>query len=144
MSASLGIRDSKTKQQARVSRFGQLVVAPLDYSEPIARNLNVIDTAFNFLAPASKHSIVITEIIVAADKNVSNVDPAEIEIYQADSVDSLDASPTIISPRLVRAGDLSLTGLNFLIPEGKWINAKTNDVNVLITIAFYRVPVEIV
>jgi hypothetical protein len=85
---------------------------------------------------------VITEIIVSADKGVSPTDPAEIEIYQADAVDSLDESPSIVSPRLSRGEDLTLTGLNWLVPEGKWINAKTNDNNVLITIASYRVPVE--
>lgn len=142
MSASVGLKDSKTGQTARVTRFGQLVVAPLDYSRPIARDLDVIDTAFNFLTPLAGHSIVITDIIVSANKDVSNVEPAEIEIYQADAVDSLNASPTIISPRLIRAGNLTLTGLNLLIPEGKWVNTKTKDNNVLITIAFYRVPVE--
>jgi hypothetical protein len=142
MAASLGIRDSKTKQQARVTRFGQLVVAPLDYSEPIKRDLDTINTAFNFLVPVSKHSIVITDIIVSADKGVSPTDPAEIEIYQADSADSIIELPSVVSPRLSRGEDLTLTGLNWLVPEGKWINAKTNDANVLITIASYRVPVE--
>jgi hypothetical protein len=142
MTTAVGIKDSKTKQQARVTRFGQLVVAPLDYSEPIKRDLDTIDTAFNFLVPVSKHSIVITDIIVSADKGVSPTDPAEIEIYQADAVDSLDESTSIVSPRLSRGEDLTLTGLNWLVPEGKWINAKTNDNNVLITIASYRVPVD--
>lgn len=142
MSTAVGIKDSKTKQQVRVTRFGQLVVAPLDYSEPIKRNLDTIDAAFNFLVPVSKRSIVITDIIVSTDRLVSVTDPAEIEIYQADAVDSLTESPGIVSPRLVRGEALTLTGLNWLVPEGKWVNAKTNDVNVLITIAFYRVPVE--
>lgn len=142
MTAAIGIKDSKTGQAARVTRFGQLVIAPLDYSTPIDRNLNVADQAFNFLAPESGRSIVITDIIVSADKAVSPTDPAEVEIYQADSVDSLTASPSIVSPRLNRGEDLALTGLNWLVPEGKWVNAKTNDNNILITIASYRVPVE--
>lgn len=142
MSASVGIQDSKDGNAARVTRFGQLVVAPLAYSEPVARNLDTTDTAFNFLTPVAKHSIVITDIIVSADKDVSSVDPAEIEVYQADEASALDILQGIVSPRLTRGGDLVLTGLNLLVPEGRWINAKTNDNNILITIMFYRVPVE--
>lgn len=144
MSANVGIKDSKTGQSVRVTRFGQLVVSPLDYSTPLERELDTINTAFNFLAPEDGKNIVITDIVLSADKDVSNVDPAEIEIYEADAADSLTAAPSIISPRLIRSANLALTGLNLLIPEGKWVNAKTNDNNVLITIMFYRVPVEIV
>ncbi len=144
MSANVGIKDSKTGQSVRVTRFGQLVVSPLAFSTPVARELDTINTAFNFLAPEDGTSIVITDILVSADKDVSNVDPAEIEIYEADAADSLTATPSIISPRLSRAANLALNGVNLLIPEGKWVNAKTNDNNVLVTIMFYRVPVEIV
>jgi hypothetical protein len=142
MTASIGLKDSKTGQTARVTRFGQLVVAPLDYSQPIKRELDTINTAFNFLSPEAGKNIVITDILVSANKDVSNVDPADIEIYGADGVDSLIPLPSVISPRLTRAANLALTGLNLLIPEGKWVNAKTNDNNILITLMFYRVPVE--
>ncbi len=142
MTTAVGIKDATGGAVARVTEFGQLVVAPLAYSEPVKQNLNVIDTAFNFLTPLADHSIVITDIIASADKGVSVTDPAEVEIYQADSVDSLIEAPGIVSPRLLRGGDLVLNGLNLIVPEGKWINAKTNDANILVTIMFYRVPVE--
>lgn len=142
MSASVTIKDSKDGNQARVTRFGQLVVAPLSYSEPIDIELNVVNQAFNFITPESGKSIVITDIIVSTDRLVSPTDPAEIEIYEADEVDSLDILKGIISPRLIRGSDLPLTGLNLLVPEGRWVNAKTNDNNIFITIMFYRVPAE--
>ncbi len=144
MTTAVGIKDSKTGQATRVTRFGQLVVAPLAYSTPIAQELTAINQAFNFLAPLADHSIVITDIIVSADKAVSPTDPAGIEIYQADAADALTIAEGIVSPRLSRGGVLPLTGLNLIIPEGKWINAKTDDNNILITIMFYRVPVEFV
>lgn len=144
MSTKVGIKDSKTGQSVRVTRFGQLVVSPLDFSTPVKQDLDTINTAFNFIVPEDSKSIVITDILVSANKDVSNVDPAEIEIYEADAADSLTLAPGIISPRLSRAANLALTGLNLLIPEGKWVNAKTNDNDVLITIMFYRVPAEII
>jgi hypothetical protein len=142
MTTEIGIKDSKTGQVARVTKFGQLVVAPIAYSAPVSRNLNVVDQAFNFLAPESGQSIVITDIIISGDKAISPTDPAEVEIYQAEAVDSLIASPSILSPRPGRGENIPLNGMNLLIPAGKWVNAKTNDNNVLITIMFYRVPVE--
>ena len=136
------IQDSNSGLTAKVTKFGQLVVAPLQYSTPVADNLNVIDTAFNFVQPEQDHSIVITDIIVSADNAVSNVTPAEVEIYEATAADTTTIDIGIVSPRVVRSGNLALTGLNLIIPEGKFVNAKTNDNNVLVTIMFYRVPAE--
>jgi len=137
------IQDSKSDNSARVTRFGQLVVSPLDYSRPFERELLVVDTAVNFLTPEQDKFIVITDIIVSTDKNVSNVDPADIEIYEADEADSLVANPSIVNPQMIRASNFIAIGLNWIIPIGKWVNAKTNDVGVKITIASYRIPAEL-
>lgn len=136
------IKDNDSGVTAKVTEFGQLVIAPLQYSTPASDNLNVINTAFNFLAPKQDRSIVITDIIASADNGVSNVVPAEVEIYQADSADTTTVDETISSPRMLRGGNFILNGLNLLVPEGKFVNAKTNDNNVLVTIMFYRVPAE--
>lgn len=137
------IKDSKSANSARVTRFGQLVVSPLDFSTPIDRELSSPNVAVNFLTPEQDKLIIITDLIISTDKNVSNVDPANIEIYQADSADSLIANPSIVRPQMIRASNFIMTGLNWFIPEGKWINAKTNDAGVLITIAFYRIPTDL-
>ena len=128
--------------RARVTEFGQLVVAPLDYSEPVAITLDTVGTAFNFITPAAGQKVVITDIIVSADKGVSNTTPANIEIYEADEASLTTASKAIVSPQLTGASNVSYIGLNMLVGEGKWVNAKTDDNNVLITIMFYRVPKE--
>lgn len=136
------IKDPKSGNTARVTEFGQLVVAPIQYSTPVSIELNVIDTAFNFAVPKDSKSIVITDIIVSADKSVSATTPAEVEVYTSSSPESSVAINNILQPRLVRSNNLTLTGLNLLIDEGVWINAKTNDASILLTIMFYRVPVE--
>jgi len=136
------IVDSNSGLQAKVTKFGQLVVAPIQYSTPVTDSLITINTAFNFITPEQEKSVVITDIIVSADKNVSNVDPANIEIFQASAADTTTVDTAIVSPQLSRASNLALNGLNLLVPEGKWVNAKTNDNNILVTIMFYRVPAE--
>ena len=136
------IKDNNSGFQAKVSKFGQLVVSPLQYSTPVTDSLITINTAFNFITPEQGASIVITDIIVGADKNVSNVDPANVEIFQASAADTTTVDTAIVNPQLLRASNLALNGLNLLVPEGKWINAKTNDNNIEVTIMFYRVPAE--
>jgi hypothetical protein len=136
------IKDNDSGRTAIVTKFNQLVVAPLDYSVPVSDSLDVIDTAFNFVAPEQDQSIVITDIIASADNAVSNVVPAEVEIYEATSATTTTIDRGIVSPRIVRGSNFTLVGLNMLVPEGKWVNAKTNDNNVLVTIMFYRVPAE--
>lgn len=142
MTTPVNIQDSKTGIVAKVTRFGQLVVAPLQYSTPVTIALDATATAFNFIAPQAGKSIVITDIIVAANKNVSTTTPGNIEIFGADSVISTTPNPLIVSPQLVRSSSLGATGLNLLVDEGKWVNATTDDTEILITIMFYRVPVK--
>lgn len=141
MSAPVNIKGDRTGQVAKVTRFGQLVVAPIQYSTPVTQEMDTINTAFNYIAPIQGSSIVITDIFVSADNMVSNVVPAEIEIYTAESGDTITVLNSILQPRVVRSGNVPLTGLNLLIGEGVWVNAKTNDDNVLLTIMFYRIPV---
>jgi len=142
MTAPVNIKDSKTGNTAKVSKAGQLIVAPIQYSDPISKSLNAINTAFNFVTPEQNKSIVITDIIASADKNVSNTTPANVVIYEALAADTLTVDEAIVIPQLVRASNVSFTGLNILVPEGKWINAKTDDANILVTIMFYRISAE--
>jgi len=137
------IKDHATGNAARVTEFGQLVVAPLAYSTPIAKSLTPASTVFNFIEPAQDQNIVITDITASANFGVSVTTPASVSIYQASAPDTLVVDELILSPQLLRGGNVSLIGLNFLIPEGKWVNAFTDDDIILLTIAFYRVPVEV-
>lgn len=127
---------------ARVTRYGQLVVSPLDYSTPVLKSLAVDGQIYMFVAPVSGHQIVITDVIASADKNVSNADPGSTRLVYSDSP-SAELNPVVIlSPQLLRGGNFSATGLNFLIPSGKWLIASTNDAAVQLTVGYYRVPAE--
>ena len=142
MAVPLVIKDPKSGNTARVTRFGQLVTTPLAYSVPVTQDMDVIDTAFNFAAPREGQSIVITGMFLSANNSVSNTTPAEVEIYTSDAADSTTVIRSILQPRLVRSSNVSLTGLNLLIGPGVWVNGKTNDNDILLTVMFYRVPVE--
>ena len=136
------ILDPKTNQAARVTKFGQLVTTPLAYSLPVTQDMDTVDTAFNFVTPKEGQSIVITGIFASADNGVSNTVPAEVEIYTSDAADSTTVIRSILQPRLVRSENVPITGLNLLIGPGVWVNGKTNDEDILLTVMFYRVPTE--
>jgi len=138
MVANVSMCDQKTKSSAIITGDGQLVVAPLDFSTPVALSLTSTGTAFNFIEPSQGKKIVITDIIASADNSVSNTSPADIEIYEAEGPETASVFKSIVRPQLTRGQSMVLTGLNMMVPGGLWVNAKTSDNNVLVTIMFYR------
>ena len=141
MSVNVHLVNDDNDRRAKVSPHGQLIVAPIDFSTPITKPLSVVDEPVNFIKPQAGHFIVITDIIASADRDVSSTSPASVDIYESDEVDSLTIVNEIVSPQLTRAANLPLTGLNLKVPGGLWVNAKTSDAAILLTIMFYRVPV---
>ncbi|MEK0326941.1 MAG: hypothetical protein QQN63_14685, partial [Nitrosopumilus sp.] len=72
------VDDSK----ARVTQFGQLVTAPLDYSTLVTREISSVNVAVNFVPPKQGHRIVITDIMLQANKQVTG--EAIVNIYTSD------------------------------------------------------------
>ncbi len=54
----------------------------------------------------------------------------------------MTASKNTVRPQLLRSDNVSYIGLNLLVPEGRWVNVKTSDASILVTIMYYRVPVD--
>ena len=130
-----------TNKGVRVSEYGQLVTGAIAYSTPVAQTLTVINTAYNFVAPLSGHKIVITAMLLYANKNVG-VNDAIVNVYEADAEDELTIANPIITTEMVKQTSRDLLNLNLIIQEGKWINAKTDDASVFMTIMYYYVPVD--
>lgn len=142
MSHNVKITGERNDVRAKVTKYGQLVTAPLDYSSLIQEKLSLINVAYNLLEPTQGQQIVITGIILTANRLVG-VNDATVDLYLADSETEQAFSPddAVLSLELEKNGKLPLTGLNIITQEGKWINAKTNDNDIFITLLYYRVPV---
>lgn len=141
MSAPTVIQDAASSNRATVTRYGQLVVAPVDYSAPVAQTLDVVNTAYNFVEPSQGQNIVITDIILTANKNVGATD-ATVTLYEASGIDAITSDKDILNLEMIKQSNLVLTGLNMIVTEGKFVNAKTDDDDIFVTIMYYRVPVE--
>lgn len=126
----------------RITKFGQQVVAPIDYSAPVFKEITAVNTAVNFIVPKTGQSIVVTDIFLSTDRSAPTIG-SRVEIYEslaADGAEGLIAEESILTEDLPRQDHITANGLNLFVPGGRWINAKSDGANVLITIMFYRVP----
>lgn len=100
----------------------------------VNQELDTIDTAFNFYTPISGREIIITGIVATTGKTVSQTTPADIIIYEANAVDSTDIVKQLFKLELTRGKNIALLPLSLCVNEGSFINAKTTDATVFITI----------
>lgn len=140
MAAPTVLIDPVNGNKARVTEFGQLIVAPIAYSTPVTVEMSLIDTPYLFVCPVEGKSIVITSVVLTANKSVG-VNDATINIYASDTdAGSVPVNP-IVTLEMIKNSTLPLTGLNFIIPPGKFILATTSDNTIFATTGFYRVPI---
>ncbi len=137
VSISDGVRCST---KARVTQFGQLVVAPLDYSKLITQVMGTANVAVNYVRPKQGHRIVITDIMLQANKNVTG--EAIVNIYTSDvGPDSTVVKEELFTTELIKQSSRDLIGINIITEPGRWVNGKTDDDDVNSTIGYYYVPI---
>jgi hypothetical protein len=139
MSIDVKVKDGwGTGNSACVTERGQLVTAPLAYSEVFTVIAALNNVAFNFVSPLSKHRFVITDILLYANKGVGASD-ATVDVYEADSATETTISKSILSIEMLKQTSRDITGLNLIVSPGKWINIKTDDNTIFATIMGYYV-----
>lgn len=140
MSTPVHIKDPRSGKVARVTSLGQLVTAPYAYDEVEFRELAVDNTAYNFYKPRSGQQFVITGIRAKADRDVSNTNDAAVVIYEAGSAGATTVDKVLHQEAMIRGESVTLLPLNVLVAPGKFVNAKTSDDDVYMTIMGYYVP----
>ena len=121
-----------------VSGNGELVVAQIEYSSGEALVLNVVNTAFNFHIPTAGKLFVITGFIISTSRNIG-VNGANIEFYEASAIDTITVDKSILRLDMIKNTSLPIFGGNIILTEGAFLNCKTDDADVLVTIAGYEV-----
>lgn len=122
-----------------VTEAGQLVVAPASYDDVVYKELAEPDTAYNLYTPENSCRFVLTGLIIKADKQVSSTTEATVEVYEASSIDSTTVDKELFKTVVLQYDLLTLIPLNILSSQGKWINAKTTDDDVHITVMGYYI-----
>ncbi len=119
---------------AKVTSIGQLVTAPFAYDDTVFKELAAIDTAYNFYLPKAGQQFVITGVLFRADKDVSNTADATVVIYEATTGSTTTVAKVLIQFAVVRDDIINATALNLLVTEGLYVNAKTTDDDIHMTI----------
>lgn len=120
------IKDSASGVEAKVTSYGQLVTAPVEYDDVVFNELAEPDTAYNFWVPSNESRIVITTIDLVADKQVSSTVSATIIIYEASSPDTTTVDKILYQTAMVQ-DQQKVLNVNLLVNKGKFVNAKTTD-----------------
>jgi len=120
--ADILINDPSTGSQTKVTTRGQLVVAPLDFSVPTSQCIPCACTAVNFFAATSGKVLVVTDIIVSSGGGATQT----IDIYEATSATSTTVAKQIFTLDLSARTVIPLTGLNWSLTQGVWLNAKSS------------------
>ena len=134
------IKSTETGKHAKVSSIGELITRSFDYSTPVFHSLTVDNAADTWFKPQAGERLVLTDVIVQTDRNVATTG-VTVDIYEASAEDSGTIDTQILQFDMGRQDVIILTGINFITAaEGKFINAKASDSNVLITISGFFVP----
>lgn len=141
MSTPVNIKDLESNNTAKVTKFGQLVIGGLDYNTPFSVILDVIDTPFLLVEPLFKSTIILDYFIFVGSKSV-NINDANVVLYYSEDKNNLSGVSVLEVP-VQRNGTIILSKANLLIPEGNFLLAKTDSVNVSCAIGYYRTPVNI-
>ncbi len=120
-----------------VTESGELVSAPLHYSDPVFNLLDVNDQVYNFFRPKAGQQLIITGITASANRNVTT--QTQVDIYEATSATSGTISKQIRSLDIAKLERSIEQGLNEEIRPGAFINAKCDDDDVLLTISGYYI-----
>ena len=124
--------------KVNVTPLGQLVTAPFAYDEISSQVLSSTGTAYNFFKPKTRSKFVVSVILISADRSVTT--STLVEVYEASAEDSTVIDKSILNVDLLKSSYRDIIGLNLLISEGKYLNVKTDDADVSLTIMGYYVP----
>lgn len=139
---SVGIRivdASGSSTGVTVTTSGELVVGPISYDQTKHVELAEPNTPYTFYPPLPGEQFVITGLTYSADAQVSPVDTALIEIYEASAPDTLVVDKELHVDEMVRGDRIPIFPLRVLVSVGKHVNAKTTDDDIHMTITGYYI-----
>ena len=102
--------------------------------------MDLTATAYNFYEPRAGEQFVITGMRGKADRQVSTTADADVIIYEATSATTTTVTKTLHQEAMVRGEAFTIVGIRLLITEGRWVNAKTSDDDIHMTIFGHYIP----
>ena len=124
--------------QVKVTDAGQLVIAPYSYNEIKYVLLDTAAAGYTFYSPRVGYQFVLTHVMLTADSNV--VTSCIVDIYESVAENSATIGTSLFHFEVLKNYTRDLMGLNVLCSEGVFINGKTDDDDVYMTLLGYYIP----
>lgn len=122
-----------------VSERGEVITRPFAYSDPQFQNLNVVDTAFNFVKPTTAKRFVVVGALISGNRDIG-VNGSITVIYGAEAEDSTTVTQTIAELEVPKSEVFPFVIPNVIVTEGLFINGKCDDNSVRVALYLYEVP----
>lgn len=137
MTFPVTISCGKNNTRALVTRRGQLIVAPLEYSQFYTATTVSNNVPVNVIEPRTGLNFSITDIILSGDRNIG-ANGAVVQVYE-NSIGPTDTTVTklVYADEVARQTRAVLTGLNIIVSPARWVNVVSDDVQVRANIAGY-------
>ncbi len=138
MSTPTRIIDPTSGREALVGIGNALAVGPPQPSVAYNATLGVDDVVVNIVSARGGKSFCMTGIILTGNKSIDPNTDAIVDIYTATLPTSATAVATLLSIPVARSAQAIVTGILLEAGDGLFINGKTSDDDVLVTIlGFY-------
>jgi hypothetical protein len=129
-------------REVEVNDAGELMVALGPYDLVKFNDMDVADQAYNFYSPRGTDQFVVTGFLAFGDKDINDATDSTVVIYEASAPDTTTVDRTLFQFEVGKLVPVPFTSLKILCNFGKYINAKTNDDDVHMTMLGYFVDLK--
>ena len=126
-------------RSVEVAPTGAMVVTP-ENDEIEFNELAVANQAYNYYTPLAGSRFVLTGVVAAADKDV--VADATVVVYEATAPDSTTVSKVLFQFVLLKNQQLVIPSFHIRVNPDVWINGKTDDDDIHMSIVGHWLPTE--
>lgn len=129
-------------QLVTVNEAGEIQVAQGAYDLAVFNELDTVNTAYNFYAPNGSKQFILTGFLIYGDKQVSSSTNATVVIYEADQPDTTTESRVLVQVEVGQNQSIPFPNIRILSSRGVYINAKTSDDDIHMTIFGHYVDLD--
>jgi hypothetical protein len=121
-------------QQVNVNDAGEILVSDGPFDLSVFNELDLVNTAYNFFGPRGRQQFVISGFLMYGDKQVSGATNATVIIYESDQPDSTTTDRVLVQVEVGQNQSIPFPSIRILANRGVYINAKTDDDDIHMTI----------
>jgi len=121
-------------QQVSVNDAGELLISYGPFDLTVFNELDIANQAYNFYGPKGQQQFVMTGFLMYGDKQVSATTNATVIIYEASAPDSATVDRVLIQVEVGQNQAVPFPSIRVLANRGVYINAKTDDDDIHMTI----------